>query len=458
MSYRRIAFILASALFMENLDATVLTTAIPTMARDLAVPAPDMSVALTAYLLSLALFIPASGHAADRWGARNVFRWAMAIFTAGSLCCALAPNLPAMALARFLQGVGGAMMVPVARLVLLRTVPKSELIAASSWLLMPGLVGQISGPPIGGFIVTYLDWRWIFWLNLPVGLLGIYLVGLFIPDARETRHRPFDRVGFILSGAALVTLLSGLESVSHGTDLRFASPLLLAGAGFAAIYVCHAARESHPILDLALLRVPTFRLALIGGSLTRITQGAQPFLLPLMLQLAFGLKASHSGLITFGTSLGTFTMKGLVAPILRRWGYRSSLSVLGVLGACCYAVCGLFRPAWPVAVIFLVLVAAGFVMSFQFTAYNTIAYDEIEPRMMSAAASFYTTFQQLTLSLGICVGAAALHASMALGGRATPGFTDFSTALWVVTAVSLCSIFANVRIPPQAGRELSGRL
>jgi MFS family permease len=361
-----------------------------------------------------------------------------------------------MELARFDQGLGGAMMVPVSRLVLLRAVPKSELVAASSWLLMPGLVGQISGPPIGGFMVTYLDWRWIFWLNLPIGLVGIYLVGQFIANEREVHRRPFDRLGFILSGAALVTLLSGLESVSHGTGLRIAGALLLVGVGFGISYVRHASRELHPILDLALLRVSTFRLALIGGSLTRITQGAQPFLLPLMLQLAFGLKASHSGLITFGTSLGTFTMKGLVAPILRRWGYRASLSVLGVVGACCYAVCGLFRPDWPVAAIFTVLVAAGFVMSFQFTAYNTIAYDEIEPRAMSAAASFYTTFQQLTLSLGICVGATALHASMTLGGRETPGFTDFSTALWVVTAVSLCSVFANVRFGQQAGRELSG--
>lgn len=454
--YRLIAFIIASALFMENLDATVLATAIPAMARDFRVRAPEMSVALTAYLLALALFIPASGHAADRWGAKNVFRLAIAVFMAGSLCCAVSPDLAVMALARFAQGVGGAMMVPVGRLVLLRTVSKRDLLDASAWLLMPGLIGQISGPPIGGFIVTYVDWRWIFWVNMPIGVAGVYLVGRFIPDDRETHQRPFDLPGFVLSGLALSALLFGLEAAGRGPDLKAAGILLVSGLAVGLLYIRHAARLPHPILDLALLRVPTFRLSFIGGSLTRITQGAQPFLLPLMMQLAFGLKASQSGLITLGTALGTITMKGLAAPILRRWGYRSTLSLLGVLAACSYAVCGLFRPGWPLEAIFAVLVISGFLMSFQFTAYNTIAYADIDPRMMSAATSFYATFQQLTLSFGICVGAAALRASMGIGGRDTPGFADFSAAFWVVTAISLCAILANARFDRDAGRELSG--
>jgi EmrB/QacA subfamily drug resistance transporter len=454
--YRLIAFIIASALFMENLDATVLATAIPTMANDLRVTAPEMSVALTAYLLALALFIPASGHAADRWGAKRVFRAAIGVFMAGSLCCAISPNLAVMAVARFAQGMGGAMMVPVGRLVLLRTVSKRDLISASSWLLMPGLIGQISGPPIGGFIVTYFDWRWIFWVNMPIGVAGIYLVGRFIPDERETHHRPFDLAGFALSGTALSAILFGLESGGHGSDLKLAGILLSVGLVCSVLYVRYAFRQSHPILDLTLLRVPTFRLSFIGGSLTRITQGAQPFLLPLMMQLAFGFKASQSGLITLGTALGTVTMKGLVGPILRRWSFRSSLMALGVLATCSYAVCGLFRPGWPIAAIFAVLVTSGFLMSFQFTAYNTIAYAEITPRMMSAATSFYSTFQQLTLSLGICIGAIALHASMVLGGRGTPGFADFSAAFWVITGISLCAIFANAQFDPKAGQEMSG--
>lgn len=455
-NFRVVAIIIASALFMENLDATVLATAIPTMARDFGVRAPDMSIAVTTYLLALALFVPASGHVADRWGGNNIFRAALGIFMAGSLVCAMAPNLTVLAMARFAQGMGGAMMVPVGRLVLMRTVAKRDLISAMSWLLMPGIVGLISGPPIGGFIVTYLDWRWIFWINLPIGAVGIYLVGRFIPDQHEVVHRPFDLRGFVLSGFTLVSLLFGVESIGHSDDLRLALGLLATALVFGVFYVRHAARTEHPILDLSLLRVPTFRLSLIGGSLTRITQGAQPFLLPLMMQLAFGLKAAESGLITFGTALGTFTMKSIAGPILRRFGFRTSLMLIGVLGACSYAVCGFFRPGWPMPLIFAVLVLSGFLMSFQFTAYNTIAYDEIEPARMSAATSFYSTFQQLALSLGVCLGASMLHISMALGNRAIPGFMDFSVALWTVTFISLCSFFANARFDPKAGREMSG--
>jgi hypothetical protein len=335
-------------------------------------------------------------------------------------------------------------------------VSKRDLVSASSWLLMPALVGQISGPPLGGLIVSYLDWRWIFWINLPVGMLGSYLVARFIPDVREAGQRPFDLRGFLYSGAALTALLFGLEAGSRGSEWGLAAPLLLAGTTLGALYVRHARRHPHPILDLALLRVPTFRLSLIGGTLTRITQGAQPFLLPLMMQLAFGLKASQSGLVTMGTALGTFTMKGFAVPILRRWGFRSSMTTFGALGICSYAVCGLFRPGWPMPLVFAILVMSGFLLSFQFTAYNTLAYDEIRGDLMSSATSFYATFQQLSMSLGVLVGATALHASMALGGRAAPAFADFSAAFWTVTAISLCAIFANLSFHEHAGREMSG--
>ncbi len=440
---------------MENLDATVLATAIPTMARDFGVLATEMSVSLTAYLLALALFIPASGYAADRWGGRNIFRAAIGIFMIGSLTCAMAPNLVVLAVARFAQGIGGSMMVPVGRLLLMRTVAKRDLVAASAWMLMPGLVGQISGPPIGGFIVSYFDWRWIFWINLPIGAAGIYFVGRFIPDLRQTA-RGFDFAGFVLSGLALISLLFGLETAGHGTQLATAMTSIAAGVIFTFLYLHHARRAVHPILDLSLLRVPTFRLSLIGGSLTRITQGAQPFLLPLMMQLAFGMRAVESGFITLGTALGTFAMKGIAIRVLRRLGFRNSLTLIGVLGACSYAVCGFFRPGWPMPLIFGVLVTSGFLMSFQFTAYNTIAYDEIEPEQMSSATSFYSTFQQLTLSLGICIGASILHLSMLFAGRETPAFMDFSIAFWIVTGISLCSLFANIRFAPDAGREMSG--
>ncbi|MBB5716755.1 DHA2 family efflux MFS transporter permease subunit [Sphingomonas aerophila] len=456
-NYRTVALIIACAMFMENLDATVLATALPTMARDFGVRAPEMSVALTSYLLALAMFIPASGSVADRFGARPVFRAAIALFIVGSLACGLAPTLPAMVAARFVQGIGGAMMLPVGRLVLLRSVAKRDMVSAMSWLIMPALIGPILGPPVGGLIVTYLDWRWIFWLNLPIGLMGIVLVGKFIADIRETASHPFDGRGFVLSALTLGCLLFGFEMASRTGGARLAVPLISVGLVAGVLYLLQARRADHPILDVSLMRISTFRLSMIGGSLTRITQGAQPFLLPLMMQLAFGMSAAESGTMTVATAIGSFGMKGVAPRMLRRFGFRSSLIVMGLLATAAYATCGLFRPNWPVPAVFAVLLVSGFLMSFQFTAYNTIAYDEIGKERMSAATSFYSTFQQLILSLGICTGGAALHASMLLGGRSLPAFSDFAAAFWTVTAISLTAVFVNTRFDPKAGAEMSGR-
>ena len=456
-NYRTVALIIACAMFMENLDATVLATALPTMARDFGVRAPEMSVALTSYLLALAMFIPASGSVADRFGARPVFRAAIGLFVAGSLACGLAPTLPLMVAARFVQGIGGAMMLPVGRLVLLRSVAKRDMVSAMSWLIMPALVGPIVGPPVGGFIVTYLDWRWIFWLNLPIGAVGIVLVGRFIADIREPSSHAFDARGFVLSAVALGCLLSGFEATSRAGGGLPAVLLILTGAIAGALYLWHARRTEYPILDVSLMRIATFRLSMIGGSLTRITQGAQPFLLPLMMQLAFGLSAAESGTMTVATAIGSFGMKGAAPRLLRRFGFRSSLLVMGVLGTAAYATCGLFRPDWPLPAVFAVLVVSGFLMSFQFTAYNTIAYDEIGKERMSAATSFYSTFQQLMLSLGICTAGTALQASMAWHAHTAPVFTDFSAAFWTVTAISLLAVFVNARFDRDAGAEMSGR-
>ncbi len=425
---------------MQNLDATVLATALPAMARDFHASVTDMSVALTAYLLGLAIFIPISGTLADRLGAKTVFLGAIAIFVSGSMACGLAPNLPAMVAARFFQALGGAMMMPIGRLVLLRLVAKSDMVSAMSWLLMPAMIGPILGPPVGGFIITYLDWRWIFWLNVPMGALGMILVARFIDDVGERARRPFDLLGFLWSGVALGCLMAGFELVLRPGSGRLAGLLLAVGAAAAALYLAHARRTKHPILDITLMRIGAFRISLLGGSLTRITQGAQPFLLPLMMQLAFGLSAAGSGLITLGLGLGAFAMKGLAHRVLRRFGFRTSLIAVGLLAPAAYAVCGLFSPRWPMILIFAVVVVCGFLMSFQFTAYNTIAYDEVEPDRLSAATSFYSTFQQLGLSLGVCAGAAALQVSILMGGRSAPVLADFAHAFWAVNLVSLTVI------------------
>jgi EmrB/QacA subfamily drug resistance transporter len=454
--FRIVAVVIAFALFMQHLDSTVLATALPAMARDFHASAPELSVTITAYLLALAIFIPASGHAADRWGGRNVFRGAIVLFCAGSVACALAANLWTMGLARFGQGIGGAMMVPVGRLVLLRTVSKRDLVAAQSWLVMPGMLGQILGPPLGGFIVTYLDWRWIFWINLPIGAAGIYMVTRFVPADRPEGQRPFDIQGFLMSALALSTLVFGLESTVRGGVSGHAGWLIGTGVTTALLYIRHARRSTHPILDLSLLRIPTFRLALIGGAFARTIIGAQPFLVPLMLQLAFGLRAAQSGVITMATALGSIAMKGLTVPVLRRLGFRKGLTLAGVLSACCCGVCGLFRPGWPLPLIFAMLVLTGFLMSFQTSAYNAIAYDEIDSARMSTATSLYFTLQQLTISLGVMLGASVLRLSMSAAGRAAPSFQDFTLAFIVVMAVSMCSAFANLRFDPRAGSEMSG--
>ncbi|HEX8447141.1 MAG TPA: DHA2 family efflux MFS transporter permease subunit [Sphingomonas sp.] len=455
-NYRLIALIIACALFMEQMDATVLATALPTMARDFGVQATAMSAALTSYLLALAIFIPASGQMADRFGSRTMFRIAILLFMIGSLLCGQATSLPFMIAARFVQGLGGAMMIPIGRLVLLRSVNKADMVSAMSWLIMPALIGPILGPPVGGFIVTYLDWRWIFWLNLPIGMLGVVLVTRFIGEFREAQPARFDAPGFLLSGVSLGCLLFGFEIASRPGEAAVGAILAVVGLVVGLAYIRYAARTADPILDLSLMRVPSFRLSVIAGSLTRITQGAQPFLLPLMLQLGFGMSAAASGSITVAGAMGSLAMKGLAPRLLRRFGFRRALVTNGLVASIGYAVCGLFRPDWPIAAIFATLLACGFFMSFQFTAYNTIAYDEIPKARMSAATSFYATFQQLMLSLGICIGAAALHAGMLVSGTSVPALADFTIAFLVVTAISASATLFNLRFAPDAGADLSG--
>ncbi len=455
--FRTVALIIASAMFMEQLDGTILATALPAMAESFDVSPLHMSVALTSYMLSLAVFIPASGAIADRYGSRNVFRAAIALFTVGSILCGLSGNLPLLVLSRLLQGIGGAMMVPVGRLVLLRSVPKSELVSAMSWLLVPALIGPVVGPPLGGFIVTWVSWRWIFYINVPIGLAGMWLATKFIPDIRIPDKVRFDKLGFVLSGVSLSCLVFGLEMASRGaTSMAGSTGLMVGGLIVGAIYVWHSKRTTNPILDLSLMRFTTFRLSVIAGSLTRITAGSVPFLLPLMMQLGFGLSAAHSGVITFVSALGAMLMKATAAPVLRWWGFRATLVWNGVLSMVCVALCAAFRPEWPLWIIYVVLLFSGFFQSLQFSAYNTVAYADVPSERFSSATSFYTTFQQLMLSLGICVAAAALHVSVTWHGREHAQLPDFSVAFLVVTFVSLLAAPVCLLLPKNAGAEMSG--
>ncbi len=454
---RIVSLIVASAMFMEQLDGTVLATALPAMARSFNADPLHMNVALTCYLLTLAMFIPASGKLADRFGSRTVFRAAIALFTLGSVACAQAPTLAFLVAARMLQGVGGAMMSPVGRLVMLRAVSKSELVRAMAWLMIPATIGPIMGPPVGGFIVTYLSWHWIFYINVPIGIAGILLVTRYIEEMREPARTPFDLRGLILAGTALASLMFGIEMASRGVgSLAVVLGLVGAGAASAGLYVLHARRCPQPMLDFRMMEIPTFRLSVICGSLSRIAVGAMPFLLPMMLQLGFGLSAARSGLITFVSSLGSLAMRLCAPVLLRRLGFRNVMMWIGLIATLLLAVVAGFRPSWPIVVIYIVLLLNGFFQSLQFMAYNTIAYADVPRPRMSTATSFYTTFQQMSLTLGIAMSAATLAASEYLLGHPQLTLTDFSVAFLAVTVVSLAAPLLSRQFDKSAGAELSG--
>ncbi|CAE6780289.1 DHA2 family efflux MFS transporter permease subunit [Xanthomonas arboricola] len=455
--YRIISLILACAIFMEQMDATVLATALPTLARDFGVAAPAMSIAMTSYLLALAVLIPASGAIADRFGLRRVFGASIWVFVGGSILCSLADSLPTMVAARVLQGAGGAMMAPLGRLILLRTVERRHLVSAMAWTLVPAFIGPMLGPPLGGFFVSYLDWRWIFYINVPIGIAGFLLVRRFIPEIpTETTPARFDLRGFVLCGTALGCLLFGLEMVSQQDGIGTASWLLAIGGSAALGYLWHARHHPAPLLDLSLLRIDSFRLSVIGGALMRITQGAHPFLLPLLFQIGFGMSAAHSGRLILATALGALLMRSITPQLLRRFGYRNSLIGNGVLASLGYMVCALFRPDWPPALMFGLLLCCGAFMSFQFAAYNTIAYENVPASRMSRASSLYTTLQQLMLSVGVCAGAMILKLAMLAGDHTQPAQRDFSLAFCVVSLISLSATWWHVRFDKDAGQEMSG--
>ena len=455
-SFRTMALIIASALFMEQLDSTVLATALPAMSRSFGVSPLHMSAALTSYMLGLALFIPASGYFADRFGARKIFRLAIAIFTVGSILCGQAPSLRFLVAARLFQGLGGAMMVPVGRLVLLRSVAVEDMVSAMSWLMVPALIGPVVGPPVGGFLVTYLSWRWIFYLNVPIGILGIYLATVYIQDIREEDPGRFDLVGFLLSSVSLSCLMYGLEHATREAMTRPTLAILALGLTTGVCYWRHARRVDNPILDLRLMNIPTFGLSVLSGALTRITGGALPFLLPMMMQIGFGFSAAHSGMITFSAAAGSLLMKTLATPILRRFGFRTTLMWNSLIASGFLALCAAFRPGWPMLLINLVLLCGGFFQSLQFTALNTVAYADITSARMSSATSFYSIFQQLFLSTGICCAAGLLALSMLASHHGSPHLGDFSVAFLGVTAISFLASPVCARFPIDAGAAMTG--
>jgi len=454
---RLLPLIIATALFMENMDSTVISTSLPMIALDLGTDPIALKLALTSYLISLAIFIPISGWVADKYGSRTIFTVAIGVFMAGSLACAGASSLEGFVIARFMQGMGGAMMVPVGRLVLLRSVPRNEVVQAMAMLTIPALVGPVVGPPLGGFITTYFHWRWIFFINIPIGILGIVLATIFIPNVREDDTPPLDFAGFLLSGFGLAMLMLGLASGGrHLIPEEVSLACVVIGTLCVVAYVWHAKRTPHPVLRLDLLKVPTFRISILGGSLFRIGIGAIPFLLPLMLQVGFGLSPVASGSLTFIAAVGALFMKTMAKRILEHLGFRRVLVVNAFIGASFVAFNGFFTPSTPHWLIMAILLVGGCFRSLQFTSLNAIAYAEVSKRDMSYATSMSSAVQQVALSIGVAFGAYVVEAAAHWHGRSDITAEDFGPAFWAVATVSALSGFVFMRLHPTAGAEMSG--
>ena len=453
-----VPLIVACALFMENMDSTVIATSLPAIAGDIGENPLALKLALTSYLVSLAVFIPISGWVADRYGSRTVFATAIVVFMGGSLLCAASGSLAEFVGARFLQGMGGAMMVPVGRLVLLRTVAKGELVAALNYLTIPALLAPVVGPPLGGFITLTFNWRWIFLINLPVGVLGLVLVLRHIPNIREPEIPSLDFRGFLLSGIGLSVLVLGLSTLGgHLLSNGVASLCMVAGALALAAYWLHSRRTPHPLLDLQLLKIATMRAGIVGGSLFRTGVGATPFLLPLLLQLGFGLNPLQSGLLTCATAIGAMFMKTLTIRILKRYGFRSVLISNALLASASVAVYGLFTAGTPHVVLVIIFLLGGCLRSLQFTSLNAISFADVTSRNMSQATSLSSMGQRLSQSLGVAIGAYALELSSVLQGHETVVAADFWPAFVAIALIASASILFVTPLPQDAGAELSGQ-
>ncbi len=454
---RRIACLVAAAFFMENLDATVITTAVPAMAQSFGVAPVALSIGISAYLLALAVFIPVSGWVADRFGPRQVFAAAVLLFTLASVACGLAESLPVFVATRILQGIGGALMVPVGRLVVLRSTPKSGLVRAIATITWPGLAAPVLGPPLGGWIASTWSWHWIFFLNVPLGAVALVLALRWI-DGAPGRQRPFDWRGFAASGTGLAALLYGLDLMSRPSiDWPQAVTFTAGGLAALAYALWHLRRASHPLVDLSAFGVQTFRVSVVGGSLFRTAISTAPFLLPLMFQLAFGFSMVASGFMMLALFAGNLGMKPATSFVMRRLGFRATLLFNGLFVALGFAACALLSPSTPLAVMIAVMVFSGMCRSMQFTAFNTLAFCDTAPAQTSGATTLFSMFQQLSAGIGIAFGAIALGIAERFTGHAGhPGVADFRIAFGLVTVVALLALVDSARLPRDAGARVSG--
>ncbi|HDZ2231537.1 TPA: MFS transporter [Klebsiella pneumoniae] len=453
------ALLVAGAFFMEFLDGTVIATALPDMARDFGVTAGELNIGISAYLITLAVLIPASGWIADRFGARAIFTLALAIFTLASVFCGLSTEVHIFVAMRILQGVGGALMVPVGRLAVLRTTPKHQLIKAIATLTWPALVAPIIGPPLGGFITRYASWHWIFFINVPLGLAAIILSLRIIPDIRETERRSFDLSGFITTSVAMVSLVTAMERLGDRQPQIWPT-LALAALGFGCLLysIRHFRRAAAPMVRLDALQVPTFRVTMYGGSLFRASISAVPFLLPLLFQVGFGMDPFHSGLLVLAVFVGNLTIKPATTPLIRWLGFRRLLLINGALNVCSLLACALLTPQTPVWAIMLILYLGGVFRSIQFTGVSTLAFADVPAAQMSDANTLFSTASQLAVGLGITLGAIGIRLGEQVGDwlhlTELPGIS-FRLSFVFIALICLVGMIDSLHLAKTAGSSVS---
>jgi EmrB/QacA subfamily drug resistance transporter len=455
---RGVAWLVAGAFFMEMLDATVITTALPQMAQSFGVRPADMSVGMSAYLLALAVFIPISGWVADRYGSRRVFGGALALFTLASILCGMSQTLGQFTAARVLQGLGGAMMVPVGRLAVLRATEKKDLVKAIAIITWPGLAAPVIGPLVGGIITTYISWHWIFFLNVPLGVVALLLT-LKLVHGGPGGRRPFDGLGFVLTGVGCSLLMYVMDLCGELTVSlpRIAGLLVLALAAL-WLSVRHLRRTPHPLVDLSPMRYPTFAVTMYGGSMFRIAIGSAPFLLPLMFQVGFGMTPVQAGSLMLAMFAGNLAIKPATGWFMRRCGFRRVLLGNGLLVTVGFAMCALLSASTPYWLASTLLFFCGVCRSMQFTALNTLAFADVPPSSMTGATTLFSACQQLNAGIGIAFGAIALRAAEWLGGAAQTAAQPihFKLALVMSAVLAGLALLDSMRLPATAGAAISG--
>jgi EmrB/QacA subfamily drug resistance transporter len=443
---------------MNLLDGTVIATALPSMAHAFGTSAVNLNIGITAYLLTVAVFIPASGWVAERFGARLVFGSAVGLFITASVVCGVARSLPLFVAARIAQAVGGALMTPVGRLVVLKTTPKHQLMRAMATMVWPALVAPILGPPIGGYITTYLGWPWIFFLNVPLGIAAIIATIVLFPNDRTDARQPFDTLGFVLVGGSCFSLMYGVDLIGQpATSAGLVALLVGAGAVMAVLAVRHLLTSPNTLLNLAPLRIKTFSVTIWGGSISRLALGTAPFLLPLMFQIGFGLSAATSGLLVLWLFAGNLGMKTITTPLVRRFGFRSVLLWNGLLTAISIASCAALTPNTPATVIAAVLFLGGASRSLQFTAFSSISFADVPPAEMNGANTLSSTVTQLSVGTSIALGALVLRVVTYVHGGfgALPTVPDFHLAFVIIAAVAALAVIDVLGLPANAAVAVS---